>query len=79
MSGAGSLYVNKERTITVDMGKDFPDAWKPLSNAYGEGLKYLRESKDLNWTYISPAGNFAFEGEKNRRIPIRWRRFNLKF
>ena len=61
MGGAGSLYVNKERTITVDMGKDFSDAWKPLSNAHGEGLKYLRESKDLNWTYISPACNFVFE------------------
>lgn len=64
VGGAGSLYVNKERTITVDMGKDFPDAWKPLSNAHGVGLKYLRESKDLNWTYISPACNFVFEGEK---------------
>lgn len=64
VGGAGSLYVNKERTITVDMGKDFPDSWKPLSNAHGKGLKYLRESKDLNWTYISPACNFVFEGEK---------------
>lgn len=64
VGGAGSLYVNKERTITVDMGKDFPDSWKPLSNAHGEGLKYLRESKDLNWTCISPACNFVFEGEK---------------
>ncbi len=64
VGGAGSLYVNKERTITVDMGKDFPDSWKPLSNAHGKGLKYLRESKDLNWTYISPACNFVFEREK---------------
>lgn len=64
VGGAGSLYVNKERTITVDMGKDFPDSWKPLSNAHGVGLNYLRENKDLNWTYISPACNFVFEGEK---------------
>lgn len=64
VGGAGSLFVNKERTITVDMGKDFPDSWKPLSNAHGEGLKYLRESKGLDWTYISPACNFVFEGER---------------
>lgn len=67
VGGAGSLYVNEERTITVDMGPDFPLDWKPLSNAHGLGLSYLRNSKNLNWTYISPACNFdsngAFTGE----------------
>lgn len=43
VGGAGSLFVNNERTITVDMGPDFPDSWKPLSKAHGQGLKYLRE------------------------------------
>lgn len=62
VGGAGSLFVNKERTITVDMGKDFPESWKPLSNAHGEGLKYLRNSKNLNWTYISPACDFVADG-----------------
>lgn len=62
VGGAGSLFVNEEKTITVDMGPDFPDAWKPLSNAHGKGLKTLRNSKDLNWTYISPACNFIADG-----------------
>lgn len=62
VGGAGSLFVNEERTITVDMGPDFPDSWKPLSNAHGKGLKTLRNSKDLNWTYISPACNFIADG-----------------
>lgn len=31
VGGAGSLYVNEEKTLTVDMGPDFPDDWKPLS------------------------------------------------
>lgn len=64
VGGAGSLFVNKERTITVDMGKDFPESWKPLSNAHGKGLNYLRNSTNLNWTYISPACNFVADGEK---------------
>lgn len=63
VGGAGSLFVNKEHTLTVDMGPEFPDSWKPLSNAHGKGLKYLRESKNLNWTYISPACNFDAEGD----------------
>lgn len=64
VGGAGSLFVDKEHKITVDMGKEFPKSWKPLSNAHGEGLDYLRNKKDLNWTYISPACNFIFDGEK---------------
>ena len=63
VGGAGSLYVNKERTVTVDMGKDFPDSWKPLSSAHGKGLEKLRNSKDLKWTYISPACNFVADGK----------------
>lgn len=64
VGGAGSLYVNGEETLTVDMGPEFPDSWKPLSSAHGEGLKTLRTSKDLNWTYVSPACNFVADGER---------------
>lgn len=62
VGGAGSLFVNKEHTITVDQGPDFPDSWKPLSAAHGKGLAYLRASKNLNWLYISPACNFVVDG-----------------
>ena len=70
VGGAGSLFVNKERTITVDMGPDFPDSWKPLSDAHGEGLKYLREMNNLNWTYISPACNFVSDGIKTNNYTL---------
>lgn len=70
VGGAGSLYTNKERTITVDMGPDFPEAWKPLSNAHGEGLNYLRQKQDLNWTYISPACNFDVDGAETGEYQI---------
>ncbi len=62
VGGAGSLFVNKERTLTVDQGKDFPESWKPLSSSHGEGLRTLRESEDLNWVYVSPACNFVVDG-----------------
>lgn len=62
VGGAGSLFVNKEHTLTVDQGPDFPDSWKPLSAAHGKGLAYLRASKNLNWLYISPACNFVADG-----------------
>lgn len=70
VGGAGSLYVNKERTITVDMGPEFPNAWKPLSNAHRDGLNCLRESNSLNWVYVSPACNFVADGKRTGEYQI---------
>lgn len=64
VGGAGSLFVNEEKTITVDMGPDFPDSWKPLSGSHGRGLAYLRTTNNLNWTYVSPACNFVADGAR---------------
>lgn len=64
VGGAGSLYVNPEHTLTVDMGPEFPDDWKPLSASHGRGLSHLRECNDLKWIYVSPACDFQAEGEK---------------
>ena len=64
VGGAGSLFVNPEHTVTVDMGPDFPDSWKPLSAAHGAALAYLRASEGLKWTYVSPAADFQAEGAR---------------
>lgn len=64
VGGAGSLYVNKEHTLTVADGKDFPDAFKPLAAVHQTALDYLRGVKDVKWTYISPAADFQADGEK---------------
>lgn len=70
VGGAGSLFVNKEHTITVDMGPDFPDSWKPLSAAHGKGLAVLRSSNDLDWLYVSPACNFVADGERTGKYQL---------
>ena len=70
VGGAGSLYVDENKTITVDMQESFPDSWKPLSNAHGVGLKYLKETNNLNWTYISPACNFVSDGIKTNEYKL---------
>lgn len=64
VGGAGSLFVNPEHTVTVDMGPDFPDSWKPLSAAHGAGLADLRKREDVRWTYVSPAADFQADGER---------------
>lgn len=64
VGGAGSLYVNKEHTVCVSDGPDFPDVFKPLADAMAKALGELRERKDVKWTYISPAGDFRADGER---------------
>lgn len=64
VGGAGSLYVNPEHTAQVMDGPDFPDAFKPLALAQGKALEELRERNDVQWTFVSPAGDFQAEGER---------------
>ncbi|MDY5858411.1 MAG: NAD(P)H-binding protein [Porphyromonas sp.] len=63
VGGAGSLYVNKEHTSTVELQPNFPDLHKPVSAAHGLALALLRAEQEVKWTYISPAGDFQAEGE----------------
>lgn len=64
VGGAGSLYVNAQHTAQVMDGPDFPAVFKPLATNMGKALTELRQRKDVNWTYISPAGDFQAEGER---------------
>jgi putative NADH-flavin reductase len=54
VGGAGSLEVSKG-TLLMDSPL-FPADWKPLAAAHHDALKSLRTVKDLDWTYLSPAG-----------------------
>ncbi|MDR1568468.1 MAG: NAD(P)H-binding protein [Streptococcaceae bacterium] len=69
VGGAGSLYLDANKTVQLKDGKGFPDAFKPLANAMGEALESLR-SLDVDWTYISPAADFVANGEKKGKYLI---------
>ncbi len=77
VGGAGSLYVNPEHTVTVDMDKNFPQAWLPISHAHGDALNFLKNSKNLKWTYISPAADFQAEGERSGEYTLAGEEFTL--
>ena len=64
VGGAGSLFVNKEHTARVMDSDGFPAAFVPLATAMGKALDELRTRSDVEWTYISPAGDFQAEGAK---------------
>ncbi len=64
VGGAGSLYVNPEHTKQLMDRADFPEIFKPLASSMGKALDELRTRTDVNWTYISPAGDFQADGAK---------------
>lgn len=64
VGGAGSLYVNAEHTAQVMDGADFPEMFKPLASNMGKALEELRDRTDVQWTYISPAGDFLADGAR---------------
>ncbi|MFV0412883.1 MAG: NAD(P)-dependent oxidoreductase [Oscillospiraceae bacterium] len=65
VGGAGSLYVNSEHTLQVKDTPDFPDAFKPLATNMGKALDELRKRGDVQWTYVSSAGDFQAEGPRS--------------
>lgn len=64
VGGAGSLYVNSEHTLRLSETPDFPEAFQPLATAMGKGLDLLKETKNVHWTYLSPAAEFDAEGAR---------------
>ena len=64
VGGAGSLFVDPDHTKTVVDVTPFPEAAMPVVNGHGKALEELRRLDDVNWTYISPAGDFQAEGER---------------
>lgn len=69
VGGAGSLYLDASHTVALKDSSGFPDAFKPLASAMGEGLARLR-TLDVDWTYISPAADFVADGERNGHYVI---------
>ncbi len=64
VGGAGSLFVDAEHTKTVFDVTPFPEEAVPVVKNHQIALDLLREYDDVNWTYISPAGDFQADGER---------------
>ncbi|HEX8677186.1 MAG TPA: NAD(P)-dependent oxidoreductase [Segetibacter sp.] len=53
VGGAGSLYIGPNQQL-VDT-RAFPEEWKPGALAARDYLNILKNEKDLDWTFLSPA------------------------
>lgn len=63
VGGAGSLYMNPEKTLQLAQSEGFPEEYKPTAVNMAKGLDLLRKSS-IQWTYLSPAAFFDFDGPR---------------
>ncbi len=52
VGGAGSLAINGHQLVD---SPEFPDEWKEGALGARQALNELRDEKDLDWTFVSPA------------------------
>ncbi|MDR7075881.1 putative NADH-flavin reductase [Neobacillus niacini] len=64
VGGAGSLFVDENKTVKLIDTPEFPDFVKPTAMGQGRNLQELQESADLTWTFISPSAVFDAEGKR---------------
>ena len=65
VGGANTLYINAAHTHTLqELPLYYPDYMQDLGSAHAEGLKVLRGTDDVNWTYVTPTYNFDPDGKR---------------
>lgn len=64
VGGAGSLFVDENKTVRVIDTPEFPEMFKPTAQGQARNLQELQESSDLTWTFISPSAIFNPEGKR---------------
>ena len=70
VGGAGSLYVDENKTVRLIETLEFPDFVKPTAKGQGRNLEELLQTTDLTWTFISPSALFDAEGERTGKYKI---------
>lgn len=64
VGGAGSLYVDEDKTLRVIDTPDFPDVFKPTANGQARNFAELQTTTDVRWTFISPSAVFDADGKR---------------
>lgn len=67
---ASSLYMDDTFQVQLRDTPDFPKEFYPLGTEMSKGLDLIKSSKNVNWTYISPAAEFSPEFMKKNDYVI---------
>lgn len=64
VGGAGSLYLNEDKTLRVMDTPDLPTFFQPTAINQAKNLEDLEQTDDINWTFVSPALDFDAAGKR---------------
>ncbi|QHW32267.1 NAD(P)-dependent oxidoreductase [Paenibacillus rhizovicinus] len=64
VGGAGSLFVDEEKTVKLMETPDFPTLYYATAFNAGKQLEELQNETSISWTYMSPAAFFDAEGNR---------------
>lgn len=64
VGGAGSLYVDENKTLRLMDTPEFPEFVKPTARDQGRNLQELESTTGIQWTFISPSALFDAEGKR---------------
>lgn len=64
VGGAGSLYVDEDKTIQLVDTPEFPKEYYATASNMTKSLHDLQKTTDINWTFISPAAFFDPNGKR---------------
>lgn len=64
VGGAGSLYLNEDKTLRVMDTPDLPTFFQPTAINQAKTLEDLEQTDDINWTFVSPALDFDATGKR---------------
>ncbi|MBM7631158.1 NAD(P)-dependent oxidoreductase [Geomicrobium sediminis] len=64
VGGAGSLYVDEQKTTQLMETAEFPEFALATAKGQNENLDVLQNTTNVTWTFISPAAFFDPDGKK---------------
>ena len=70
VGGAGSLYVDADHKIKLIDTPEFPEQFKATAQAQGKTLEELKNQSNVQWTFVSPAPDFQYEGNRTGEYRI---------
>ncbi|BAU29924.1 hypothetical protein DFP93_12623 [Aneurinibacillus soli] len=64
VGGAGSLFVDAEKTTRVFDTTEFPAEYLATAKNQGENLSILQQTPSITWTFVSPSAFFNPQGKR---------------
>ncbi len=70
VGGAGTLYTDDGMKTRLMDTPEFPADYQGVAQATAQSYEVLKASKDVRWTYVSPAGEYDAKGQRTGKYEL---------